>query len=282
MRDTRAISRSLALIVVAVGFGLAGCGDDGDPTQPPPTLQPPPVIIADLPVKFVHPGDHPVAAEASQVAADLLLSIWPEAGGAVAALYPTTRDNWSVNDAGCWTCTLDYRPWVPRRVLCRACPEGEDFAWGLRGQDLDETGAVISSRPLYRGGTTADGREGRFSRISTGDSSQVLISWTWTASAARDSVLWTFYLGPVDPLLEDATLAWRRDDAGTRHFVWIWPKDEKITFQLTADGAVSLQDARWSEEDSTWPLVHEMAWQGDHGTWTVYDPPGVPARQEVW
>jgi hypothetical protein len=49
-----------------------------------------------------------------------------------------------------------------------------------------------------------------------------------------------------------------------------------------ADGAVALQDAWWSQKDLAWPLLHEMAWQGDHGTWTVYDPPGVPARQEAW
>jgi hypothetical protein len=282
MRDARAVSNSSALIVVAVVFALTGCGDDGNPAPPLPTLPPPPVIIADLPVEFVVPGDHPVADEASVVADGLLQSIWPEAGDAVAALFPTTLDNWAVTDADCWTCSLDYRPTVLRRILCRACPEAGNFAWELRGQDLDEQGAVVASRPLYRGVTTTDGREGRFSRISRGDSSQVLISWTWTASAARDSILWTFFLGPVDPMLEDATLAWRRDDEGTRHFVWIWPQDERIAFQLTADGAVALQDARWSQEDSTWPLVHELAWQGDHGTWRVYDPPGVPARQEAW
>jgi hypothetical protein len=108
---------------------LPGCHDDREVTSPDAIAGPPPVVIADLPISFEFRSENPSALAASETADDLLMSMWSEAGHAQATFYPTTLDNWWLTDDRCWACAQDWRPDIPRRILCTVCPQDGHGAW---------------------------------------------------------------------------------------------------------------------------------------------------------
>ncbi|MGD1048839.1 MAG: hypothetical protein ABR899_08835 [Candidatus Krumholzibacteriaceae bacterium] len=262
---------------------LASCGDDDNFVRPKLETGAPLAQVADLPDSLDLMSDAPVARDAQAWALDLFHAVWGEAGLARAALYPSQFLPWSRTDGGCWRCSYGNGADTLEENVYLACPAVHGHTWRFDYRKWCDHHVVCDYRPLARGTTGTAGRTGAFSEYFPYDSTQVLYSWEWTASAGADSIHWTFYRGAIEHVKAAATMDWSVSADGTRHWIWAWPADERWEMQVASDPSTGwLKDYIWNASTGAWRISHIFNWAGGHGTWDKYNASGALIESLSW
>jgi hypothetical protein len=262
---------------------LASCGDEDNLVKPKLETGAPLAQVADLPDSLELISDAPVARDAQAWATELFNAVWMEAGTARAALYPSRILPWSRTDRGCWRCSYGYGADTLAEGVYLACPAVHGHSWRFDYRKWCDSHSVCDYHPIARGTTGTAGRTGAFSQYFRYDSTQVMYSWEWTASAGADSVHWTFYRGEIVPARPAATMDWSVGADGTRSWIWAWPADERWEMQVASDPATGwLKDYIWNASTGAWRVTHIFNWSGGHGTWDKYNASGQLIESLSW
>jgi hypothetical protein len=276
--------KTLPRILLCLSFALlASCADEDDVVKPKPETGAPIAQAADLPDSLDLRSSAPNARAAQARATELFTAVFWEAGMARAVLYPTRDLPWSRTGDGCWRAS--YTPGTDPLSLgvYRACPAAGGHTWRFDLIQLCSPAVICSCRPIARGETGENGATGAFSRYSRYDSTRVVSSWQWIASAGADSIHWTFYQGEIEPAAYSAAMDWCVDESGARTWIWVWPVDERWEMEVQADPATGwLKDYLWNGSKSAWILSDSFAWSGGHGTWNRCDEAGEVIETLGW
>jgi hypothetical protein len=256
------VTRSLAAAgaVILLGLLLASCGGDDGPTVPPP-VSPPLPAVAELPPLPVFGSLAPVAQAAEDTVSALLASIDTPAVMNT-ALAPVSSLGWTA-DGTCWTghsvsADFDYE----------ACPMALGWSWSVR---------TVPDFLLADGETDASGRGGDFRAYAA--PGVVAVTWTWTATASRDSVEWT-YARENESALD---LHWSRDQEGARLWRWTWPEGQakQVGYRVSAARTTGWCET-YDRSSGSWRIRQEIAWDGGHGHWLTFDDAGQETSRETW
>jgi hypothetical protein len=262
---------------------LSSCGDDDNIVKPKLETGAPLAQIADLPDSLDLESNAPVARDAQAWAMELFHAVWGDAGLARAALYPSRFLPWSRTDGGCWRCSYTNGADTLSENVYLACPAVHGHRWRFDYRKWCIPHNICDYRPIARGTTGTAGTTGAFSEYFPYDSTRALYSWEWAASAAADTIHWTFYRGEIVHIKPAATMDWSVGADGTRNWTWAWPADERWEMQVASDPSTGwLKDYIWNTSTGVWRVTHIFNWSGGHGTWDKYNASGQLIESLSW
>jgi hypothetical protein len=236
---------------------LASCGSDDDPASPSPSSPPEPAVAELPPLPLFACLDPGGRAFEDTVTTWLTAADTPE----------ILRDALAAAPALAWAADGECRTGhdAAAGFDLRACQGAAGWNWEV---------VVSPSVLLADGQTDGTGRTGAFRSYAA--PGVVAVSWTWAATASRDSVAWTYARAG-----EDVGLQWSRDGEGARAWIWTWAGARRLGYRVSAARTTGwCESYAWA--GGAWSLRQEIAWDAGHGHRLRLDAAGQEISREAW